>query len=120
MARASERDISDSIERLEFFEERYGVKLESLSAISTRRDSGVYNIDIFGEIFPRSGTLIEQDLEIVGSLHDDEGKMIALEDQPIGKERFFGFQAFNLIFLSVIAEPKNQGLCEAILKSELC
>ena len=105
MSKAYKSEVSDLIERLEVFEEKYNVRLESLSAFRTRYENGEYSVEVFGEIYPRTGATIEHDIEIVGSLHDSQGKVIELEDRRISEDGFFGFQAFHFYFSTVIVEP---------------
>ena len=101
-------EVTDKIERLEVFEEKYDVRFDSLSAFqSYDEDDDEFTVKIFGELYARAGTSIDQDLDIIAALYDEEGKLIQLESNTIYKDDFFGFYAFHLHVWSVVTAPSR-------------
>jgi len=89
----AEEDVTDLIERLEAFEERLGVSLEGLFAgILQRREY----IRVNGELHPREGTELKQNTEVVATVYDQSGRVLAVQSERFSTDSFFGFEAFSL------------------------
>jgi len=86
-----EGDVTRLIERLEAFEERAGVRLEALFA---HFDSYGY-LRVNGEMHPRGGTTIEQDISVQIGVYDSAGRLLAVDVTTVSADGFFGFQAFS-------------------------
>jgi hypothetical protein len=109
-------DITHLIERLEAFEDRSGVSLEGLYADinSDTYRGNFYSLDINGELHPREGTELDQDIELVATAYDTSGRVIGVGKDYFKSESFFGFEAFSLSILingipaaKVRVYPKN-------------
>lgn len=86
------RDITDSVERLEAFEDRLSVSLEGLFA-NIRSDHVFLN----GELHPRDGTELNQDIEVVAIVYDSSGRVLAVQERGFYQDEFFGFEAFSFV-----------------------
>jgi len=99
-------DVTSKIERLEVFEERLGVRLESLSAFFT--DYGLDNfnndVNVRGELQVREGTELQQDVELVMAVYDSSGRVIATSSKSYYAGEFFGLETFEL----TVEIPMNQ------------
>lgn len=89
---AGEGDVSNLIERVEPFEERLGVRLEGLFA----RNRGKY-VEVNGELYSRGGDELDQDIEIVVTVYDASGRVIAVDDYSYFADEFFGFEPFSIL-----------------------
>ena len=83
-----------SIERLEAFEERLGVRIEGLFACI---DENNY-IKINGELHSNEGTQLEQNIKLMISAHDSSGRIVGTDYSLISAESFFGFEIFSEYF----------------------
>jgi hypothetical protein len=87
----------DNIERLEAFEEQFGIRLEGLSVslapIGTKYSNASY-IDVNGDIFAINGTTIDQDIELVISCHDFADRVLVSKKHPIKARSFLGLDTF--------------------------
>lgn len=95
------KDVSHLIERLEAFEDRLGVSLEGLYAA---QDIEYGQLEVNGELHPREGTELNDDLEIVVTLYDSAGRVIGVTNEYIDSDNFFGFEAFSAYF-SEVGDP---------------
>lgn len=93
----AEQDVTNRIERIEEFEERAGVRLEAIFAC---QDPEVSSLQVNGELHPRGGTAIEQDLVLEMAAYDDKGRLVGKTEEHIFKDEGYGFQTFGL-FLHV-------------------
>ena len=84
-----EQNVTNLIERLEVFEERAGVRLESLGASATTwDDDDDASLSVRGEVHSREGTRIEQNIKLVVSLHDTSGSIVGTCETYIKAGRF--------------------------------
>lgn len=90
------RDITDLVERMLRFEERLGVKLEGISAFITKEEDSVFNVRVRGEIHAVAGDEISEDIDLVLSIHDSDGRVIDTTSDCYYAEKFFGFETFDL------------------------
>ncbi len=96
-------DITSRIERLEVFEERLGVTLQSLSAFV--QDGGADSIlEVCGELQPLNGTELQGDVELVVAAYDSSGRIIGTSSCSYFADEFFGLETFDLTVLL----PMNQ------------
>ncbi len=100
--RVPTKDISHLVERLEAFEDRLGVSLEGLYAA---QDTEYGYLNVNGELHPREGTELDDDLDIVVTLYDASGRVIGVATEWIDSERFFGFEAFSVRLRDVVTPP---------------
>ena len=85
-----EGDATHLIERLEAFEERMGVRLEALFAYIE-----IGYLSVNGEVHPRDGTTIQQDVEVHVDAYDSSGRLVATTQATLSADVFFGFEAFH-------------------------
>jgi hypothetical protein len=83
-----------SIERLEAFEERLGVKIEGLFAYIDENNC----IKINGELHSNEGTQLKQNIKLMISAHDSSGRIVGTDYSLISAESFFGFEIFSEYF----------------------
>lgn len=88
----AKRDITNLIERLEAFEDRLGVTLEGLFASI---DEDTEWIDLNGEIHPREGTELSEDVELIATAYDSAGRVVETSSDYFDAESFFGFEVFS-------------------------
>jgi hypothetical protein len=87
-----EGDVTHLIERLEAFEERVGVRLEALFA-HFEVISGYLTVN--GEVHPREGTIIKQNITVHVDAYDSSGRLVAKSHTSLLADDFFGFAAFQ-------------------------
>ncbi len=99
-------DFTNKIERLEVFEERLEVNLESLFAALDADDEDNYSMEILGELQARDGTNLKENIKIVASVYDKSGRIIATDDSTFySEEDFYGLEAFQIRFFN-LATPE--------------
>jgi len=90
------------VERIELFEERLGVSLDGLFVVwdpSSLNPGGGF-ITVTGEVHANSGMTIPQSLRLVVSVHDDSGKVLGMDNHIwLLAEKFFGFEAFQIVVI---------------------
>lgn len=96
------KDVSHLIERLEAFEDRLDVSLQGLFA---SLDTEYGGIDVNGELHPREGTELNQDVEIVATLYDSAGRVTGVTSRYMDSDNFFGFEAFSVRFSETNEPP---------------
>ena len=85
-------DATSLIERLEAFEDRMGVRLESVGAkVEDMGGDSVY-LKVSGELHPQSGTELRQDVELVIAAYDTSSKIVGTGSRRFGAEGFFGLR----------------------------
>jgi hypothetical protein len=92
-----EGDITSKIERLELFEERLGVRLESLSAFLDPGDPP-FALNVYGELHPRDGTELRDNVELVVAVYDRGGRIVGTSSASFDAENFFGLETFQVFF----------------------
>ena len=95
-----ENDLTNKLERLETFEERLGVRLDALFAFKGwtsgpfgNGDEGVW---VTGELHPRDGVHLKQDLQVVLDVVDGDGRVVAISELCFQKDKFYGFESFRI------------------------
>lgn len=91
-------DITSKVERLEAFEDRLGVSIESYSVFLEAHDSDSIYISVYGEFSTKSGTTLNQDTSLIVAAYDSEGRIVGSSDTYFGSEDFFGMEVFDLTF----------------------
>lgn len=87
-----DKDITNLIERLKAFEERLEVTLEGLFA--SLSDSNYITVN--GELHPRDGDQLTQDIQLVISAHDSVGRVLNTQVENFSQDSFFGFETFSV------------------------
>jgi hypothetical protein len=90
-----EKNLLNKIERLEVFEEKFGVYFENLSI--KMKDADDQWFSIFGEFHLVNGTNIDDDLTIECIIYDNEGLILLKEVYYIWSESFFGFEVIEFV-----------------------
>ncbi len=88
-------DVTHLLERLEAFEDRLGVRIESLGADLEQQDDGDWSLSVRGELHPQSGTSLEQSLQLVIAVYDSTSKIVATTSSYFHADSFFGFDIFD-------------------------
>lgn len=104
---ANKKEQIDNIEQLEIMEEKFGINLEGLNAQISFYDSddNMPDVNIFGEIHAANGTGIKEDIEIVATAFDQEGKVIGTTTDYIEKDDFFALQSLNITIYDISSKP---------------
>lgn len=87
------KGLAKRIERLEAFEERLGIMLDKLSVTIT--DDYAY-LTIAGEVHLAGGTSLMKDIQLIAVAYDSEGTIIGTESAFYTREKFFGFDVFEI------------------------
>lgn len=97
----------ENLERLEIMEEKFGVVLQGLNAEMSYFDDDEYmpNLNIYGEIHAANGTGIDQDIEIMVTAFDQDGKVIGNSSECIEKDDFFVLQAIDIMISDISSKP---------------
>ena len=93
-----EMDQTDQIERIEAFEEKFGVKFEGLyAAFGEEDEDGAVHVVVRGEAHARSkNSKIDQNLDVVVAVYDEKGRVIGKSDHFLSDDTFFGFEVFEI------------------------
>ena len=89
-------DVTSKIERLEVFEERLGVTLESLSAFLQGDGGEGFLLIVRGELQPRNGAELREDVELMIATYDSSGRIIGTNSRTYYAQTFFGLETFDL------------------------
>ena len=93
---AAKKDVTQLLERLEAFEDRLGVRLESLSAQLDADDDESMYLDVRGELHPKSGTELKQDMRLIVAVYDSASRVVATEGWSFSTSDFWGFEVFHI------------------------
>lgn len=93
-----------SVERLEMMEEKIGVNFTGVYAEYERFDQEGQYITVRGEVVAINATTIEDDIRIVMTAYNNDGKVICSGEVWILAENFFGISPF-CFSESVIEKP---------------
>jgi len=85
-----EGDVTRLIERLEAFEDRMAVRLDALFA---NLESGFLTVNF--ELHSRDGNLLKGDTQIVVTVYDVAGRLLARERDQSFANAFFGFESYS-------------------------
>jgi len=91
-------DVTELIERLEAFEDRVSVRLESLSAFLQVIGDDFVGLKVRGELQPQSGTELEQDVELIVAVYDASSRVVGTDSEYFEASEFFGFETFEIFF----------------------
>lgn len=89
-------DLTNKIERLQPSEERFGVVLTALSAFIEEIDSSSRYLNVRGELSAKSGTTLQDDIELVAAAYDSLGRVIGTSSCAYSLENFFSLDTFEL------------------------
>ena len=108
-------DLTDRIERMPQLEQKWGVQLNGLFASATEEEaydeedrtvpSGQYEIVVNGEVEAQSGGSLEQSLDLVITLHDEQGRVLAKLEEYLPQDEFFALKAFSCTEYHLRAVP---------------
>ncbi|WP_298697372.1 hypothetical protein [uncultured Brevundimonas sp.] len=100
-------DQTDQIERIEAFEEKFGVKFEGLyAAFGEEDEDGAVHVVVRGEAHARSKTSkISECVEIVVAVYDDKDRVIGKGEHYLSEDSFFGFEVFVIDLYNVPRTP---------------
>jgi len=91
-------DVTNKLERLEVFEERSGVRLDSLSAfLKDWGDNDNIFLTVSGELQSQVGTELQEDTYLVVAVYDSSGRIIGTSGLSYLSENFFGLETFDLL-----------------------
>ncbi|MDA7858624.1 hypothetical protein N9B05_02285 [Mariniblastus sp.] len=100
----SKKDVTNLVQRLDAFEERLGVRIDSMSAFEVNDEYGdEADITIRGELHVVNGTSLEDDIYLRASIYDVEGRVVETSYDYIMSDSFFGFHTFEI---SLSVEPR--------------
>ena len=100
-------DVTQTVEQLPEMEPRLKVTISGVSAFIRRDDfdndaeeesdnESTIAVEVRGELAPLSGSKIGCDMEIVATVHDDQGRVIGKGSEYLDAEEFFGLECFDL------------------------
>ena len=85
------KDVTKTLERLEAFEDRLEVRLESLSALI---EHGYLNVR--GELHLKSGMQLQRNIQLFVAVYDSMSRVVATGETIYLAENFFGFEVFEI------------------------
>lgn len=93
-------DLTNSIERLETYEDDAGIRFEGLSAFAEpsfgdSANNG-WDISIRGEVHAADGEHLPRSIEIKGALYDVKGRVVDTLSSQIDRGEFFVLEPFSL------------------------
>ena len=92
------QDVSALLERLEAFEDRLSLRLESLSAYLDIYDDWS-NLWVRGELHPKSGVHLVQPVELVVAAYDSASRVVGTTTRHFDTGSFFGFEVFEVLVI---------------------
>jgi hypothetical protein len=90
--------LKKSIERLEVFEEKLGIRLDNLSVTTQVR---YCDLCVLGEVYSLSGNSLSDSVVIQVNLYNNEGEIVDTNKCYIDNDRFMGYDAFKIEFSQV-------------------
>jgi hypothetical protein len=93
-----------NVERLEMMEDKCGVTLDGIYAEYESIDTDSNYVNVRGEIQAKSGTKIDESLDIIITAYNSDGKVIATSSQEFDADNFFGISPFD-ICTGIIEKP---------------
>jgi hypothetical protein len=96
------KEVTNLIERMEVFEERLFVRLESISAWIENGGHREYQVRVSGELHSRNGTDIKQITRVIVDVYDASGRILGTNNwiadflESIDPNKFFGFHTFSV------------------------
>ena len=98
-------DVTSRIERLEVFEERLGVTLESLSAFVEDYGTDGSVLRVRGELQTRNGTELQEDIALVVAAYDTSGRIIGTSSSHYYRvAEFFGLETFECVVMLPLSQ----------------
>lgn len=88
------KSLLNKVERLEAFEERLSVRFENTS-IKVDDDGWV---SILFELHSNKGTTLDGTIVVECTAYDKDGQILGIQNNYAIKDRFFGFEVFELRF----------------------
>ena len=93
--RTIEAKLKKSLERLDLFEEKLGVRLDNISI----RTEATYNqLSVFGEIYSLSTGPLTQSLVVNVNLYNSDGEIVSTQKSYLSNEKFLGYDTFECTF----------------------
>jgi hypothetical protein len=92
------KSLLNKIERLEAFEERFGISIQNFSI----ENFSLFNI--YCEVHPTIGTSIKEDIELQCVVYDLDGLILKKTYYRLKMNDFFGFEVVNFTFYSDFIE----------------
>lgn len=99
-------DFTDAIERMPALEARTGTRLEALYG-EIEENEGEYDVHLRGEIHAVSGAELSASIDLIMSVYDDKGRIIATTNSWFNNESFFAFETFELSCYGVAVRPER-------------
>jgi hypothetical protein len=87
------KNIELPFERVEAFEERLGVRLESLFIAKTDENY----VSVNGELHTNEGVTIPQNIELVFSVYNASGLVIGVKKMDVRSKSFLYFETFSCL-----------------------
>jgi hypothetical protein len=93
--RTIEAKLKKSLERLDLFEEKLGVRLDN---ISIRTEATFNQLSVLGEIYSLSTGPLAQSLVVNVNLYNSDGEIISTKKSYLSNEKFLGYDTFECTF----------------------
>ena len=90
-----QQKLNESLERLEIFEEKLGVRLDN---VSVKVNDNLNTLWVFGELYSTEGDMLSESVQINVNLYGKDGTIIEKEDRFVNDESFLGYESFKIQF----------------------
>jgi hypothetical protein len=93
------QDLTGAIERVAHFEQHFGIEIQSTFAYVIRDEESEQlnaRVAVNGELRACDGQSLPGSIQLVASLHDASGRVLAVLRDDVHSEGFHGFQAFSI------------------------
>ena len=98
----------ENLERLEIMEDKFGIYIEGLYAEITQwEDVELPDLAIYGEVHASNGTGINENICIVATAFNKEGKVIGAGEAHIYQEDFFAIEPLTIFINYIIEKPSK-------------
>jgi hypothetical protein len=87
--------LKKSIERLDMFEEKLGVRLDN---ISIKTETGFNQLSVLGEVYSLSRVPLDQSVVVNVNLYNSDGEIISTKNSYLSKDKFLGYDTFECTF----------------------
>jgi hypothetical protein len=100
----------ENLEHLEIMEDKFGISIEGLYAEIERWDDlpgQLPNVNIYGEVHASNGTGINENICIVATAFNKEGKVIGASEAHIYQEDFFAIEPLQILINDIVEKPSK-------------
>ena len=102
MKQVLEKSLLNKVERLDAFEEKFGIRFENISIkVQESIDNSEEYVELFFEAHSTNGTTIDDTITIQIILYDKQNSIINSNYNYLLEDSFFGFEIVHFLFSDI-------------------